>query len=203
MRSGGEWRVPALVIGMVVLLAMVGVGVALVVHHNAAATPFATTEPSVAASPIVSSADDTGSTVAATPTTDPGQPLDDASAKNALDDEVTRDQSAAEQLVGSWVPQLSSKRPGLVVNGITYGYLQIWQDFEQSRAQYPNALLIWSGNYISFSYPDFYVTVVSAPYSDGQSANQWCDDANIDSDNCYAELLSHTVGPNGTTMLRN
>jgi hypothetical protein len=62
--------------------------------------------------------------------------------------------------------------------------------------------LIWSGNYASYKSADFYVTIVPQPYSDGTTANQWCDNANIDANDCYAKLLSHSVGPDGTTVLR-
>lgn len=201
--GGSGWRLPALVIGVVVLMAVAGIVVVLAFHHDAAAAPPADSgvvpdsAVSVGAPPVTPSPDYAG------PTTDPNQPRDDASAKAALDNEVVQDKGAVEQLVDHWVPQLSSKRPGMVVAGTTYGYLRIWQDFEQLRGQYPNALLLWSGDYVNFTYPDFYVTVVAAPHSDGQAANQWCDNANIDSNNCYAELLSHSVGPNGTTMLRS
>ncbi len=198
---------PALVIGVAVLVAVAGVGIVLASHRDTAASPPAgnavISGSSALVQPAMSSDGYTDSGGLTTPTTDPSEPTDDTSAQAALDNEVDRDKNSAEQLIGHWVPQLSSKRQGLVADGITYGYLQIWQNFEQLREKYPNVLLIWSGSYVNFTFTDFYVTVVSEAYPDGQSANQWCDDAGIDSDACYAELLSHTVGPNGTTMLRN
>jgi serine/threonine-protein kinase len=203
------WRVPALVIGVIVLMSIIGVGVSLASHHTTVASPPAgdglvpAGVSSVAAPPEVPSEDNDDSDDLGSPTTEPSQPLDNASAKAALDDELAQDKDTAEQLIDQWVPQLSSKRPGLVVDGVTYGYLQIWQNFEQLRGQYPDALLLWSGNYVSFKSTNFYVTVVREPYSDGQAANQWCDDENIDTDDCYAKLLSHSVGPTGTTVLRS
>lgn len=192
---------PVLVIGLVALMAVVGIGVALASHHDtvAAPDPVGTPVPGAAGSsdtapPSVPSVDDTDTSGPAVQT--------DAAAKAALDDEVARDKAAAEQLVDNWVPQLSSKRPGLFADDVTYDYVRIWQNFQQLRESYPTVLLIWSGNYTSFELKDFYVTIVPEPYSDGAAANEWCDGENIDVDNCYAKLLSHTSGPTGTTLLR-
>lgn len=128
---------------------------------------------------------------------------DESSAQNALNQEVAQDKQSVEALVGSWVPQLSSKRPGIVANGVTYDYLAIWQDFQSTRSRYPNALLLWSGNYVSYASGDFWVTIVPNPFSDGASANSWCDSQQIGPNDCFAKFLSHTGGSTGTTVLRN
>jgi hypothetical protein len=200
---------PALVVVLVVLVA-VGLGITLLTrHHDTAAPPTGTDlVPSVgvssaAAQPVVPfTPSDDSSSVTTAPNADPDQLLDSASAKVALDGEVAQDRSAAEQLVGYWVPQLSSKREGLPADGITYDYPQIWANFQQLRTEYPNALLIWSGNYVSYKSTDFYVTVVPQQYSDGASANQWCDGAGLAPDDCYAKFLSHSGGSTGTTLIR-
>jgi hypothetical protein len=194
---------PALVVGLVLLMSAVGVGVTLVArHHGTTSSATAVVPPtgvsSVAAQPAVPDDSDSAAPV----TTDPDQPLDSASARTALDGEVAHDRDAAEQLVGNWVPQLSSKRPGLVADGITYDYPQIWANFQQLQAKYPGALLIWSGNYVSFKSTDFYVTVVPQPFSDGESANEWCDSNGLATDDCFAKFLSHTGGSVGTTLIR-
>lgn len=199
----------ALVVGLVVLVA-VGVGITVLSRHHGVATPATSTDavPTVGVSsaaaqpvaPFTPSSADSGTT---TPVSaDPDQPLDSASAKVALDDEVAQDRNAAEELVGHWVPQLSSKREGLPADGITYDYPHIWANFQQLRAAYPGALLIWSGNYVSYKSANFYVTVVPQQYSDGESANQWCDSMGLAPDDCYAKFLSHTGGSAGTTLIR-
>jgi hypothetical protein len=201
--------VPVLVISLVALLGIAGVGVALASHHDTGGTPSVGGTPvlgrigsSDSAPPSLPSVDDTESSGPVSPSAEPSQPVDNASAKAALDAEVAQDEAIAEGVIDNWVPQLSSKRPGLVADGITYDYLSIWLNFQQLRDSYPNALLLWSGDYTSFKLKDFYVTIVPQPYSDGAAANQWCADENIDVDNCYAKLLSHTSGPTGTTLLR-
>jgi hypothetical protein len=193
------------VIGLFLALIAVGLGLALASRPSnvatstrgdgvaqAGGTSSAVEQPNAAVSP--------GDTTSMT--TDPNQPLDAASAKVALDTEVAQDANAAEQLVGHWVPQLSSKRPGLVADGITYDYPQIWANFVQLRAQHPDVLLIWSGNYASYKLTNFYVIVVPDPYPDGGSANQWCDGSGFAPGDCYAKFLSHTGGSNGTSLLR-
>lgn len=137
------------------------------------------------------------------PTTDPNAPpTTETQAAADLNAEVMQDQPAAEQLIGSWVPQLSSKKLGLVANGITYDDVAIWQDFQTLKSQYSNVLLIWSGNYSTYTSNDFWVTIVDSPYPSGAAANGWCDSEGVDANDCYAKLLSHTAGPTGATVTR-
>lgn len=201
---------PALVVGLVLLVAAAGVaGVLLARHHAAAAAnaggnPVSSPAPQSSAPPVAPVAPSgDGSAGVAPSSTEPDRPLDSAAAQVALNREVAQDRAAAEQLVGTWVPQLSSKRPGLVADGVTYDYPRIWSNFQQLRARYPNALLIWSGDYLSFKFADFYVTVVPEPHADGELANRWCDSAGLAPADCYAKFLSHDGGPAGTTLLRN
>jgi hypothetical protein len=204
--TSGGWRLPALVIGLVLVLTAIGLGFVVASRHSNTASAggagpalangaaSSTGQPDAPTNPELG---DTGSV-----TTDPSQLLDSGSAKTALDGEVARDQNSAEQLVGHWVPQLSSKRPGLVADGITYDYPQIWANFVQLRAQHPGVLLIWSGNYVSYKLADFYVVVVPDSYPDGASANEWCDSNGFAPDDCYAKFLSHSGGSGGTSLLR-
>lgn len=203
--AGVGWRVPAVVIGLVLVLVAVGLGLALAFRPSSIAAPAgggslaqAGGASSVAEQP--NAVVNPGGTTSVT--ADPSQLLDAGSAKAALDNEVAQDKNPAEQLVDHWVPQLSSKRPGLVADGITYDYPQIWANFVQLRAQHPDVLLIWSGNYVSYKLTDFYVTVVPDPYPDGASANQWCDANGFAPGDCYAKFLSHNGDSNGTSLLR-
>ncbi|WP_410564527.1 zinc ribbon domain-containing protein [Amycolatopsis sp. cmx-4-61] len=125
-----------------------------------------------------------------------------ADSRTLLQRQVEQNRSAVEQLVGSWLPQLSAKKPGIVANGVTQDYDTIWSDFLANRQRHPEALLLWSGDYASFRYPDFWVTVVPQQYSDGSSANAWCDSYGIAKDDCYAKRLMHTGGYSGNTLLR-
>jgi hypothetical protein len=138
---------------------------------------------------------DPGSTVPPSP--EPASPKDELAA------EVARDRTASQALVGYWVPQLSAKKLGLVVSGVRYGYAEILADFQQLRARYPDALLLWSGDFTSFKYPDYWVTVVPETYTDGESANSWCEAAGIGPDDCFAKRLSHTDPYRGNTLPRS
>jgi hypothetical protein len=126
----------------------------------------------------------------------------DDTALLALRQQAATDSPAVEATVGSWVPQLSGKKPGMVVGGVSFGHPEIWQDFLNLRLRYPGAKLLWSGSYSSFRYKDFWVTVLPEPYTTGQSANDWCDYAGILKDDCYAKRLAHSGGYDGNTLVR-
>jgi hypothetical protein len=130
------------------------------------------------------------------------EPDDAATALAELQRQREEDRPEVEALVGQWVPQLSAKRPGLVVNGITYDYVEILRDFRSTSARYPDALLLFSGDYSSFRYGDFWITVVPRPHADGPATNTWCDTEGIPVDDCYAKMISHTVAYTDATELR-
>jgi len=68
---------------------------------------------------------------------------------------IARDHPEVQrQLAENWVPQLSSKRPGLVVDSVPYGYPDILNDHLSLRATY-DARLVWSGDWSSFKEGDF------------------------------------------------
>jgi serine/threonine-protein kinase len=127
---------------------------------------------------------------------------DDETALRALRQQEADDSPTAEAMIGSWVPQLSAKRPGMVLGGVSFGHTEIWQDFLNLRSRYPGAKLLWSGSYSSFRYKDFWVTVLPEPYATGESANEWCDDEGIVKEDCYAKRLSHSGGYDGNTLVR-
>jgi hypothetical protein len=173
-------------------------------HPSAGTYTYTYTAPAVTTQQFVSPPDTwtpttmtTATTTTTTTTVDPEQ-----SARAQLTALVAQDHSAVEALVGSWIPQLSSKRPGLVANGITYDYVAILRDYEDLKQRFPTALLLWSGDYTSYDYTDFWVTVEPASFGVGAQANAWCDGQGIDADNCYAKRLVHTGGPDGTTVQR-
>lgn len=57
----------------------------------------------------------------------------------------------AAQLTDRWVPQLSSKRPGVVDNGVVWDNAMTLQEHQQLRRKYPNVRLLWSGDWSTFS----------------------------------------------------
>jgi hypothetical protein len=131
-------------------------------------------------------------------------PTDDSatSAEQALDNQVATDSTLLGTLEDTWVPQLSSKSVGLVADGITYGYPEIWSNYQSFKQQHPEALLLRSGDYSTFKNAGYYVVVIPYPSATGDDANAWCDSENIDADNCFAKLISHTAGSDGATTNR-
>jgi hypothetical protein len=104
---------------------------------------------------------------------------------------------------GEWVPQLSSKKVGLVADGITYTEQDIWNDHEKLRAGTPGAALLWSGDYTTFKYSDFWVTVVPSAHSrTADAANRWCASKGLDGDHCYAKRIGRTGTYKETTKPR-
>ncbi|OLR89658.1 zinc ribbon domain-containing protein [Actinokineospora bangkokensis] len=136
------------------------------------------------------------------PPTTTGAADTEESARAALEEQVSQDRATAETLIGQWVPQLSSKKPGMVVGGVAYGYVEVWEDFESLHAQYPDAVLLWSGDYPTYKNADYWVTVIPTGYGTGEAANAWCDARSIPSDGCYAKLLSHSGGAEGSSKPR-
>jgi hypothetical protein len=105
-------------------------------------------------------------------------------------------------LLDMWEPQLSSKRPGLVAEGITWSASDILREHMELRQRFPDARLVWSGDWPVYGDPTWWVTLAGIPFSSGEQANRWCEDQNFDADHCLAKLMSHTKGPNGTTLNR-
>ncbi|GAB2782701.1 zinc ribbon domain-containing protein [Amycolatopsis magusensis] len=140
-------------------------------------------------------------TTTTTPRATTTQPTRD-SALSLLTAQVEEDRAQASGLVGYWLPQLSSKRPGLVVRGVTQDHDSIWADHQANKRRYPSALLLWSGDFDSFKYPDFWITVVPESFATGVAANEWCGTQGIGKDDCYAKRLAHSGGYEGNTLNR-
>lgn len=105
-------------------------------------------------------------------------------------------------LENRWVPQISSKRLGLVAEGIVWSNSEILREHLSLRQRYPDVRLVWSGDWNTFSGPDWWVTVVGAPFSDAGPALGWCETHGLDADHCYAKIISSTRGVDGTTVLQ-
>lgn len=103
------------------------------------------------------------------------------------------------QLADRWVPQLSSKRPGLVADGITWDNSATLREHLKLRLQYPEVRLLWTGDWSTFSEPDFWVTVAGVTFPDAGGALAWCRDHSLDREHCYAKLVSTTHPIDGST----
>lgn len=125
-----------------------------------------------------------------------------ADAQVALTARAAADQPIVDSLVGYWVPQISSKAPGLVVNGITYDDSRILTEYRTTLRAHTGAVLLRSEDYTSFSRAGFWVIVVAQPYATPDEANEWCDHNDFPPADCFAKRLSHTAGPQGNTVHR-
>jgi serine/threonine-protein kinase len=103
------------------------------------------------------------------------------------------------QLADRWVPQLSSKRPGVVDNGVVWDNAMTLQEHLTLRQRYPNARLLWSGDWSTFSGPDFWVTVAGITFADSAGPLAWCRSQGFDRDHCAAKLISTTHPEPGST----
>jgi hypothetical protein len=107
-----------------------------------------------------------------------------------------------DSVTDSWVPQLSSKRPGTVAGGVTYDADAILTHYQVLAATYPGAALLWSGDWPVFKGHDYWVVIVAQPFATAAQANAWCDAQGFGADDCLAKKLSHSGGPQGTTVPR-
>jgi hypothetical protein len=183
-----------IVAGVAVLaLATTGVVVFLLPRSTSEAQPPATTssEPTTTFTTTVTTTTET------TTTTTPRPPTE-----SDLQEQALADHDTVETLVGQWVPQISSKKPGLVVNGVQFGYPEIMADYQSLKSRFPQAVLLNSNDYTNFSGKDFWVTVQATTFGSADEANAWCDQQGFATDDCYASRLMHTGGPAGNSKTR-
>ena len=144
-----------------------------------------------------------GIATAGTGTTTPSRgPIAGTDPVAALTRQAAQDRSRVETFVGQWIPQISAKAPGLVVDGRTFDDAAVLADVIASRDRFPQALLLRSDDYTSFRRGGFWVTVVGTSFPTPQAANAWCDQHGLAPDDCFAKRLSHTEGPQGNTVPR-
>ncbi|OBG91806.1 hypothetical protein A5698_20385 [Mycobacterium sp. E136] len=102
-------------------------------------------------------------------------------------------------IVDTWVPQLSSKRLGLVAEGRTWTHAAILAEHQRLRQTYPGARLLWSGDWSTFSESNFWVTIAGPTFPTADGALAWCRSAGFDRDHCFAKLVSTTHDVEGST----
>jgi hypothetical protein len=112
------------------------------------------------------------------------------------------DAASLGAIADTWVPQLASKRPGTVAAGRTWDAAAILAEHQQLRARYPQARLLWSGDWSVFGGDDYWVTVLASPVASPAGADGWCDGQGLGADDCFATWLSHRGGSAGTAVHR-
>ncbi|MGW4243818.1 hypothetical protein [Nocardia sp. NPDC004722] len=107
------------------------------------------------------------------------------------------------ELADRWVPQLSSKRLDLFAEGITWHNADILREHLQLRQRFPTARLLWSGEWSTFSYTDFWITIAGISFPTPDGALNWCATNGFDRDHCYAKLVSTTHPIEGSTRYQS
>jgi eukaryotic-like serine/threonine-protein kinase len=175
-------------VGVTVVVAVIVLSIILVKNHNGAsqASPTATY-------PTYSSAPQAAPTQAAPAPVPAAPPVDsDAAALAQLQQLAAGDREyVRDQLAERWVPQLSSKRPGVFDDGVVYNNALTLQEHLRLRNQY-NAKLLWSGDWTNFDASNYWVTIAPYTFNDSASALAWCRNQGLDADHCYAEVISTT-----------
>lgn len=135
---------------------------------------------------------------------DPDSSLAEEASLEALQRLADVDRDSVQELEGSWVPQLSAKKNGTFdrIDQHTYNYTDIYAETLRLRIDYPDARLVWSGDYGSFTYPDYWVTINATPYGAPKPVLNWCAQEGFPKSHCYAKRLL-TNGPvEGSTRSR-
>jgi hypothetical protein len=147
---------------------------------------------------------DGAATLTAIRAANPGHGTLEGTAGHALQELADYDRSfVASTLDNYWVPQISSKEIGTHADGIVYANSDILRNHLELRQRYQNVKLVSSGDWTTFSGPDFWVSVYGQPYVTGELANSWCDAQGIGVNDCFAKGISDRVGPDGTTVMRH
>jgi serine/threonine-protein kinase len=129
----------------------------------------------------------------------PGAEADGETALEALRRIAREDfASVGDELVGSWVPQLSSKRQGANGPDGTWSYEDILAEHQQLRLTFPNVKLLFSTQW-NYERRGYWVTVTGLPSSGWRPPLQYCLDSGFDKDHCYAKLLDRRGGPDQHT----
>ncbi|MCB0954972.1 MAG: hypothetical protein KDB06_04440 [Ilumatobacter sp.] len=133
-----------------------------------------------------------GGTTIATTTLPPTTTDPVAAALTQLSTLVQNDQPTADSLQNSFVVQLSAKKIGLVVDGVTYGPVEILADHMTRRDAY-GAILVDAGRY-QFSnqgqpMTGWFLTIVPQTFPTRDAANQWCTDHGLGSNDCFGRTF--------------
>lgn len=102
---------------------------------------------------------------------------------------VAGDRPTADTLVGKFVVQLSAKKLGLVVNGLTFGPAEIRDDHLKLRSAY-GAILVDAGafQFTAGGQPmtGWYLTIVPTAFPTKAAADQWCTSHGLPAGDCFS-----------------
>jgi serine/threonine-protein kinase len=189
------------VAGITVALLVVGLVITLVAQRNSSNSESPTAAPPVPYTNPVTTYPTESTPTATQPARVPSEttpaPQDPVQRLHQIANDDRSYVSA--QLADRWVPQLSSKRPGVVDNGVVWDNTMTLREHLQLRQRYPNVRLLWSGDWSTFSGSDFWVTVAGITFADSSGPLAWCTSQGFDRDHCAAKLISTTHPEPGST----
>ena len=154
--------------------------------------------------PSASGSSNPSSVSASASTTSQDSASEESAAESSLKWQGDHDRpSVTKDLTGKWVAQLSSKKPGMTADGMTWDNRTTLQEFLKLRQKYPSAKLLYSEDWPVFDAGGkYWVTIAGTPYSTAAEANAWCDAQGFDAEHCFAKYID-TNGPSeGTTVNR-
>lgn len=120
------------------------------------------------------------------PTDEPSAEPVDSNAVNELDAIVASDSSASSALEGVWTAQLASSAPG-------ESPTQFLSKYHVLKAQYPGALLIWSGDWPGSFGPsslESWVVISGEEYAATRPLLEWCASEGWSDGQCWAKRLA-------------
>lgn len=121
----------------------------------------------------------------------------DADDRDLLWEIIEVDQPLVDDLMGYWVPQLSSTPMSTIdtsVDDHDDPHSELLDRLLSQRARYGEVLLVDSSALATFDSPDYWVTLVAEPYLSPEDANDWCEDAGRSPDDCFARLITDDPG---------
>lgn len=111
----------------------------------------------------------------------------EAAAKSAIDWQIKHDKSDASRFLSTVTTQLSSKQLNMQVDGKTWKYQDIYQQFVDLHKRLPNAMMLWSGDwptYNSTGTGDYYVIISGEGFSSVDDGWNWCSSNGFGQNDC-------------------
>lgn len=211
--AGRRSQAPLLLIGLIaaLLLGAVGIVIGLLMSTKSsddptpsAASPTVTVAAPTVAQSVPTQVSAATRTVTQTQTAAPAPPQaprvdPDAAALHQLRQIAEADRPYVSALLADvWIPQLSSKRPGVVDDGVVWDNARTLQEYLGNQQRF-GAKLLWSGDWSTFSASNYWVTVAPVTFNSPEGALNWCTSQGFDSWHCLAKLVSTTHPIAGST----
>ena len=200
------WVLPTVIaVAAALVLSAIGVVIGLLVNQQseraaapATASPLPST-PSYSAAPTSTDEAESPSTTPSSTETTPAEDSETQSQQRLRQMAASDRAYVGTVLADRWVPQISSKRPGVVDDGVVWDNERTLQEHLRLRKSYPGVRLLWSGDWSTFSDSDFWVTIVGLTYPTSSGALAWCRAAGFDADHCAAKVVSTSAPVEGST----